>query len=73
MFFDSDIKGAGGHTTEMVVEVCPDEYFAMLDLVMCIRDMLGYYAEHTIDVRLAFLSGPPACLPALPAPKGEEA
>jgi hypothetical protein len=65
MGFDDDC-----HTSELVVEICRDEYYPTLELIEAIHDTLEYYKEHVIDIKLELLKGPPVFLPALPAPKG---
>jgi hypothetical protein len=58
------------HTSALLVEICPDEYYASLELMEAIHDMIEYYKTHLGDIRLELTKGPPVFLPALPAPKG---
>ena len=54
------------YTTQLVIEICPDNYTPDSEFVEALHDILAYYTEHLPDLRVAILLGPPSYPPALP-------
>jgi hypothetical protein len=65
MGFDGD-----AHASELAAEICQDEFYDSLGLIMAVHETLEYHKVRLDDIRLEILKGPPVCFPALPAPKG---
>jgi len=62
--FDSDI-----HTTELVIETCPEDGYDQIDLILAIHKTLQFYMDNLNRLKREIDRNPFIFLLALPAPK----
>jgi hypothetical protein len=61
--FDSD-----EHTTTLLVEICPEWQYDIMEIIWAVRETLDFYVEHLPALRREMARTPFVFLPALPAP-----